>query len=309
MIRASFAPLRLAAALCAVLAVAPALAATPINETRKLDPRGRIEVDNVKGLIQIRAWDRPEVKIEGKLGEGVEKLEIRGDARNLSIKVRYPNRGSDMGFLAGGDKSEPTDLLLTVPLQADLDIDSVAALVDIVGVAPGELSIDSVSGEVTVAAAPHEAEIDSVSGDLNLTLNSGQVSVETVSGDLTLRGRLNGEVKVESVSGKVDLNVRDSRPRKINGTSVSGDVRISTALADNGELSVETVSGDVELSLPRDLSAVVHGQSFSGDLKAPDAQIVRPRHGPGSSFEHRYGSGAGKVRIETFSGDATLDLH
>ncbi|MBW8809857.1 MAG: DUF4097 family beta strand repeat protein [Lysobacter sp.] len=74
-------------------------------------------------------------------------------------------------------------------------------------------------------------------------------------------------------------------------------------------MSLETVSGDIRLSLPRSLSANVRGQSFSGDLRAPDAQIQRPKHGPGSSFEHRYGSGNGKIKLETFSGDATLELN
>ncbi|MEH6416627.1 DUF4097 family beta strand repeat-containing protein [Pseudomonas sp. CGJS7] len=295
--------------LAVALAVAlPAFAATPINETRPIDPLGSIEIDNLKGLIQVRVWDRPEVKIEGSLGEGVEKLAIEGDRNDLSIKVRYPNRGSGIGFLAGGDKSEPTELRLTVPLRVALDIDAVSATVDVNGVASRELKIDSVSGDVIVAGAPREAEIESVSGDLRLTLNSAKVSAQTVSGDLDLRGRLSGEVDVETVSGKVDVAAHQTRLSRVSGNSVSGDLRVAGGLADGAEVSLETVSGDVRLTLPSNVSANVHGQSFSGDLNAPGAQIVRPKHGPGSSFEHRYGSGSAKVKIETFSGDATLQL-
>lgn len=299
---------KLGLALGLALAAAPAFAATPINQTRPLDPRGRVEIENVKGRIDVRAWDRPEVKIEGSLGNGVEKLEIEGNRERLSIKVKYPNRGSGMGFLVGGDKSEPTDLKVTLPLRADIEIDGVSADIDVTGVASSVLSVDSVSGDVAVAAAPREARIDSVSGDLTLTLNSSKVSAETVSGDLQLRGRLDGDVEVETVSGRVDVTVRESSLHRFSGNSVSGDIRLATALAGNGEIAVETVSGDVQLTLPRNLSATVHGQSFSGDLSAPDAQIVKPKHGPGSSFEHRYGQGSGEVRIETFSGDATLQL-
>ena len=57
----------------------PALAATPIDQTRPLDPRGRVEIDNLKGRVEVRAWDRPEVKITGSLGAGVEKLSVEGD--------------------------------------------------------------------------------------------------------------------------------------------------------------------------------------------------------------------------------------
>lgn len=295
--------------LAVALSVAlPAFAATPINQSRPLDPLGSVEIDNVKGLIQVRVWDRPEVKIEGSLGEGVEKLEIDGDRQQLSIKVRYPNRGGGIGLLAGGDKSESSELRVTVPLRAALDIDAVSADVDVNGVASRELKIDSVSGDVVVAGAPREAEVESVSGDLRLTLNSSKVSAQTVSGDLDLRGRLSGEVSLETVSGRVDMSALQSRLSKISGNSVSGDLRVEAALADGGEISLETVSGDVRLSLPSNLSATVRGQSFSGDLRAPDVQVQRPKHGPGSSFEHRYGSGNGKIKIETFSGDATLQL-
>ena len=46
-----------------------------------------------------------------------------------------------------------------VPLQANLEIESVSADIDVDGVAPGELEIDTVSGNVTVAAAPRRAEV------------------------------------------------------------------------------------------------------------------------------------------------------
>lgn len=253
------------------------------NQSRPLDPRGRIEIENLKGRIEVRAWDRPEVKIEGSLGDDVEKLEIDGDRQHLVIRVKYPDRGSGLGFLVGGDRSEPTKLRLMVPLEADLDIDSVAADIDVSGVAPGELQIDSVSGDVVVAAAPREAEIDSVSvsGDLTLTLNRANVSVDSVSGDVVLRGRLGAKVDVETVSGRIDVAVRDTAVRELSGATVSGDLRIATALDGNGRIKLESVSGDIDLNLPRDVSASVRGESFSGDLRAADATIVRPKHGTG----------------------------
>lgn len=292
----------------ALLTAHGAFAATPINETRPLDPRGRVEIENVKGSVVVKAWDRPEVKIEGSLGAGVERLEIEGDGEHLNVRVKYPNRGG-VGLFGSGDKSEPTDLRLMVPLRADLDIDVVSADVNVEGVASGELSVDAVSGDVVVAAAPREADFDSVSGDLHLTINSNRVSAETVSGDLTLRGRLDGEISVETVSGRIDVGVLQSRPQKITGSTVSGDIRIDSGLASNGRISLETVSGDLSLTLPKNLSANVRGESFSGDLQAPGARIIRPEHGPGSNFEHRYGNGDGDVTLQTFSGDATLQLN
>ncbi len=282
---------------------ASAGAATPINETRALDARGRIDIENIKGRIQVRGWDRPEVKIAGSLGEGVEKLVVEGDAQHLVVKVQYPKRG---GW--GGGKTGSSDLQLTVPIRAEVDIESVSADVDVSGVASSKLSVDTVSGDVYVAAAPSEVDVESVSGDLRLTVNSGEVDAQSVSGNIVLRGRMNGNIKTETVSGNIDVVVNGEQVRELAANTVSGSADVQTALSPKGEINLESVSGDLRLVLPKNVSAQVRGESFSGDLKAPGAKIQKPEHGPGASFNTRYGNGDGEIRIETFSGDAELRL-
>jgi len=283
----------------ACMAALPAFAATPIDQTRPLDRRGRVEIENLKGRVEVRAWDRAEVRITGSLGAGVEKFSLEGDEDALRIEVKYPNRARN---------TEPTTLIVQVPLQADLEVSTVSADIAVHGIAPRELSLESVSGDIVANGAPRRAEIESVSGDLVLTFNSGDVEASAVSGDLNLSGRLNGDVSVETVSGNMRVDARGERLRKLSASTVSGDVHLKAGLAADGEISMESVSGDLTLVAPRELSAQVSGESFSGDLIAPGAKIQREEYGPGSSFKVRYGAGKGEVRIETFSGDATLQL-
>lgn len=276
-----------------------AQAAKPIDETRPLDARGSVEIENVKGRIEVRTWDKAEVHIGGSLGDGVERFSIEGSGDRLEIEVKYPNNSRD---------SEPTTLLVKMPTLASLSIDGVAVDIDVAGTAGRELEIDSVSGDIVVVGAPGTADIQSVSGQLRLNLNSANVDIESVSGDITLRGRLSGDVDVETVSGNIDIDSRAERARRIDTSSVSGDAAINAGLADGGKVSAESVSGDIRVTLPKSLSARVSGESFSGSLRAPQAQIDKPKYGPGSSFEHTYGQGRGEVRLETFSGDAELRL-
>jgi len=277
------------------------MAATPINETRPLDARGKIEISNVKGRIQVRTWDKPQVRIGGTLGRGVEKLEIEGDASELEVKVRYPHNTNDRN-------SEPTDLVLDVPTLASLDIDGVSAAIDVTGTAGRTLEINSVSGEVTVAGAPASADIESVSGNLRLTLNSANVDVQTVSGNVTLRGRITGEIESETVSGSVGIDSRNERVKRLSSNSVSGDATLQVGLADGGKITAESVSGSITVIAPKSLSATVSGESFSGHLSAPGATIHKPEFGPGADFEQRYGNGSGEIHMETFSGSAELRL-
>lgn len=280
-------------------AASTAQAATPIDQTRPLDPRGRVEIDNLKGRVEVRAWDRQEVKVTGSLGAGVEKFSFDGDRNAVRIEVKYPSRAN---------KTEPTVLIVQMPLLADLEVETVAANIDVQGVASGELSLESVSGDIIARGAPKRAKIEAVSGDLNLALNSRDVEVDTVSGELVLQGRFNGEVSAETVSGNLRIDSRGERVRKLDASTVSGDMDLRLGLADDGEVRLESVSGDLLLTLPRDLSAQVSGETFSGDLDAPNAKIQREEFGPGSSFNARYGAGKGQVHMETFSGDATLRL-
>lgn len=298
--------------LAATLAVAflplAADAATPISESRPLDARGRVEVENIKGSIEVRAWNRNEVKIEGMLGDGVEKLEIEGGGNRLHVRVKYPSRNGLLGLGGKGGRSGLTTLKLMVPLRADLGLHSVAADVTAWGVAPASLKVENVSGNTTVAGAPEEIEVNSVSGDVDLTINRANVQVESVSGDIRISGRLGGEVSLESVSGDIDLRALETAVQRLDGSSVSGDMRLDARLAPRARVRLESVSGDIGLTLPRGTSAELRAESFSGSLRAPGATVERPSRGPGSSLRQRYGNGDADVSIETFSGDAELRL-
>lgn len=277
----------------------PVHAATPIDQTRPLDARGRVEIDNLKGRVEVRGWDRAEVKITGSLGDGVEKLVLEGDGNVLHIKAKYPSRSS---------RAEPTTFILQVPLRAELEIDTVSADIDVHGMASREMSLESVSGDITANGAPGRAKVESVSGDITLTFNSGNVDVSTVSGDLVLSGRLNGKVSLETVAGDVRVDSKGERLSSFRAGTVSGDIQARMALAGDGVVRMESVSGDLLLFMPRELSAQVSGESFSGDLEAPGAKIEREEFGPGSSFNQSYGAGKGDIRLESFSGDAALRL-
>ena len=297
-------PAAIVLVLSACLGNTMALAATPIDQTRALAAHGRIEIDNLKGRIQVRGWNRNEVHVTGSLGTGVEKLVIEGSGDHLEVRAQYPKQ---LGAWRG-DRTGPTELLLQVPLRASLDIQSVSADVDVDGVAPDDLGVDTVSGDIVAAAAPQHADITSVSGGMRVTLNSPDVKVETVSGAIVLRGRLNGQVHGETVAGKLSIDSAGEAVRRLSANTVSGAVDVRTALANDGDIKAETVSGDIHLALPRSLSARVSAESFSGSLAAPGARVQKEEFGPGSSLEQRYGSGAGEIHLQTFSGDAQLTL-
>ncbi len=292
----------------AALAVAPALAATPINETRALNAEGQVHVENIKGRIIVRTWANPQVRVTGTLGKGVEKLNITGDARSLNIQVKYPNSRGGWNLWGRDDnRTEPTNLEITIPKRASVDIDSVSADVDVQQMAGRRLAVSSVSGNVVVSASsPGEASFENVSGDTSLRITSGKVRVESVSGDVRLQGGLGGEVDLASVSGNVGL-VAQALDR-LEVSTVSGDATLSAALKQAGTIKAETLSGTLALRLPPTTGAKVHVETFSGDITSPSGRVDREEHGPGKSLDTTVGNGQGRIKLESFSGDVSVRL-
>ncbi|HEX5754972.1 MAG TPA: DUF4097 family beta strand repeat-containing protein [Arenimonas sp.] len=296
-------------ALCFLLTAAlPAWAATPINETRPLAADGQVSIENLKGRIVVRTWDRQEVRIGGRLGEGVEKLAVEGSDQNLSITVRYPRSGGSWFGNWGGSKTEPTDLEVTVPAAAALSIQSVSASVDVDGTRGHRLAIESVSGSVHVSGAKSEdVRIETVSGSQRLDLASQAVNASSVSGSIVLQGDIGGRVRVETVSGTAE--VKTGVIERLDANTVSGSLELDTRLAANATVRAESVSGGIRLSVPKGTGAEVQIETFSGGIRSVVGEVITERYGPGKSLRARMGEGGGDIRLESFSGSVALDIH
>ncbi|HEV2608443.1 MAG TPA: DUF4097 family beta strand repeat-containing protein [Xanthomonadaceae bacterium] len=293
-----------AAALIALPAVAFA-ASTPISEMRPLNPDGEVLIDNTKGAIVVRVADQPEVRINGTLGDGVERLAIEGDRRHLRIRVINPQTKGWFGNW-GGAQSGDTRLEITVPAHASVAVEGVSAVTDIKGVAGRRLSVNSVSGDVQVEASPGEARVESVSGDLHMHLDTSKTHVETVNGNVDLQGRINGEVSVETLSGHIVL--RADKPSDVDVSAVSGDADLRTGLAAGGQLKAESTSGDLSLTLPATSSAQLQLNSYNGAIHSDSGNVVSPEHGPGASLKTKIGRGDASITLESFSGDVRVKL-
>ena len=292
----------------AMLAAAPAFAATPINETRPLAPDGQVRIENIKGRIVVRTWSKPQVQVTGSLGKGAEKLEITGDARSLDIRVKYPNSRGGWNLWGRDDnRTEPTILEITLPQRASVDVDSVSADVDVQQVAGRKLDVSAVSGNVVVtASSPGEASFENVSGDTTLRITTSKVDAQSVSGDLRLSGGLTGDIDLESVSGNLELGAK--LLDRLEVSTVSGDAILRTGLRSGGSVKAETLSGELRLSLPRGTAGRLHVETFSGDIRSPSGQVDREEHGPGKSLDTTLGDGRGRIELESFSGNVQIDL-
>jgi DUF4097 and DUF4098 domain-containing protein YvlB len=163
------------------------------------------------------------------------------------------------------------------------------------------LKVRGVSNEAFAEGFAGTFDFNSVSGDLTLRNLTGSVRINAVSGDVIGSG-FTGPLRVESVSGDVDLSA--SALESVSAKTVSGDLRLETALA-TGPYNFNSVSGDVRLLLPAHTRCNADLQTLSGSLfTAFPATGQSSRHGSKSMTVQ---GGGVHVSLQSVSGDLRLE--
>ncbi len=288
------APSVLALAMCATPMLSHA--EKSVSERLAADPHASVEIDNVAGSIDLRGWEKPLVEVTGTAGSDVERVAVTGDPAHIVVQVQ--TRQNRL-WGSGGSAA----LVVYVPAKSTVSTTLVSADFKVGGL-EGDLKLQSVSGGVEgeVGGDVHAA---SVSGDIRLIAKSARsISVNTVSGDITLVGG-SGESDVSTVSGTIKVD--EGTQRRAHFKSVSGDVSASLAMSADARIDAQSVSGDIALKFPAPPIADFDVQTFSGDIEnCFGPKPTESGHGPGSRLEYKNGDSSARVQIATKSGNVEL---
>lgn len=269
-------------------------AGTDIDQTVSMAADGLVQVENLAGNVEFTAWDRDEAQVRGKAGDSVEEVIIRETSGGVMVKIRNRKNQRDM---------DGTDLYLRIPAGASIEAEGVSSDFTVRGNEGASINISTVSGDVEVEADAERVDLNSVSGEVELSGSANRVTAESVSGDVTLYG-VAGEVRASTVSG--DLSLEGDNLSRGQFETVSGDMVLSVALADDGRLSCDAMSGDVQLRLPANQQATFKAQSYSGGIRSDFGKVMSVSRGPGSMLDEQVGDNSARIRVETFSGDITI---
>lgn len=294
---AKTASLSLSFAVAALLAAPLAQAGSPIDKRAAADPAGQVEISNVAGAVTVTGWDRAEVEVTGELGKGVERLEFTSAGKLTRIKVVLPNRAWNV---------EDTTLVIKVPALSSINVNTVSADIEARAV-QGSQRLQSVSANIATEAGSEDVEIKTVSGDVRVNgdARKGMLTLTTVSGDATVT-RVAGEVNGSTVSGNFTLGLGEVSRARLRLTS--GDLSLAAFLPGDGRLDVESISGDVKMRFAPPLNTEFDLSSFSGDIEncfGPEPQRT-DEFAPGKELRFSEGTGGGRVRVKTLSGDVDL---
>jgi len=269
---------------------------------------GKVILKNISGDIEVKSWDKNEVKINAlkisrasslaQAEENAKKVEIEvlKEDNVLRISTKYPK--SPFRSL-----NVSIDYNLLIPAEAAIKIKSVSGDVSLTEIG-GSVETDTVSGDIEVSGASKGVECKAVSGDLTMTDISGSLYLKAVSGDIDLR-RIKGSVEAETVSGEIDLK-NISEAQTVRAKSLSGEVTYDGRLKADGKYELKSHSGDIRMIIPAESAFDFEAETFSGSIDSEFAIVVS---GKISRKEIRgsVNGGGADIKLSTFSGDISLE--
>lgn len=283
-------------ALALVVMTAGAVA-EDVKKIAPADARGEVEIVNIAGEVEVSGWDRAEVQVEADLGSSVERLEFRRDGQRTYVKVILPK---------GRGSSGASDLVVKIPRDSSLSVNTVSADQRIVGVRGGQ-RLQAVSGGIETEVGPGELEVKTVSGNILARGQGGGGSVRatTISGDIQLDD-VGRELDLNTVSG--DMVVRNDRLERGRIKTTNGDLELTTTLGEAARLDAEAINGDLNFTLRGRIDAEFDIETFNGDIDncfGPQSSRSR-EHGPGNELRFTEGAGKARIRIKTLNGGVTV---
>jgi hypothetical protein len=234
-----------------------------------------------------------------------------GEQRDGSRRVRIASEGS------GTEAS--ADLRILVPSGRQVAVYLAVGPLTATGVT-GDLRLDGSSGRVTTARTAGSLVVDVGSGSVEVRDHQGDGNIDTGSGSVAVRGMRGDHLVVDTGSGEVTLTAvtadelrvdtgsgsvegTEVRARTINVDTGSGDVDL-TLTAPPDTLIADTGSGSVTVGMPDGVDATVELETSSGDITVDFAMQIRQWER--DEVRGTIGTGAGRIRIDTASGDIAI---
>lgn len=229
-----------------------------------------VKVEGVFCDVTVEPGTIDEVVLEGEIRTTRRSddysIEIREKGSELVVWVEHPRnmRGNVKGYL-----------VFKAPRDVSFNVENVSGNIDVSDNSASELSLKSVSGDVTVSGVEGETKLHSVSGVIRASEIGGSLTAKSVSGNQDLSdikgflttGSTSGDISVDMVEGHAEISTTsgDISGRNLPGgagvSSTSGDVNLDIV---REKLAAKSVSGDVVFS---DVKGILDVRTTSGDQK------------------------------------------
>ncbi len=266
-----------------------AVAAQQTDTLVALAPGSRLVIEDFRGRVTVRAWDRNELRV---VGDHSRRTSIDVVRSGSSVRVRADSWGGP-GHV---------DYEVTVPTYTDIDVRGTLVSADIDGV-EGEVRVFSTQGDIDVSGGRGFVRLETVNGRISVAGSEASVDARSTNGGVTVTD-VRGDIWASSVSGSVRLE--DIESPDVTAETTSGSVYYDGTIEDDGRYTLSTHSGNVVLAMPEDVNATFGVSMFSGNLDTEFPVTVTGTRRRGRPFSFTMGDGSARVEVQSFSGNIEL---
>jgi DUF4097 and DUF4098 domain-containing protein YvlB len=250
-------------------------------------------------------------------------IEIHAQDRDIAVHVGSDDlvsvrgaavSGSDGSLQIGGsqrhhaDDADDGSIAVTVPAWARLSINAITGDITVDG-ATAQLDVSTMQGDITVTRGGGITTLQSVSGAVHVTGFDGtRLRISATNGDVVVRDAA-GAIHAENVNG--DVRLTGVRSSDVSAETVNGGVTFDGPLAPAGNYQLNSHNDDVTLYLPADVSArmtvsTANGDLVSNDIPGTTAGSSAANNGAEHTFVVTYGRGEARVTVDAFNGDVVV---
>jgi len=261
------------------------------DTTFAVEANARLDLTVMRGEVVIRTWERNEMRIIADHARS-GRLDVSGTPGSIRVRMRDGSGGMSN-----------VDLELTVPRSTSLQINGTFLESDIRGV-EGEVSVQSVQGDIYLSGGSGRVSLHSVQGDVESHGSSGRIELNSSNGDIVI-ANADGEITAETLNGEIEMD--GIRSSSVDVTTVNGDVDYRGTIDAAGRYTFNTHNGDITLIIPSDVSATVAVSTFSGEFDTAFPITLTETSSDGKRLEFTLGGGGARITISSFGGTIQLE--
>ena len=235
------------AVMCAavLLFAAPTLLAQEtrtVERTFAIDQGAAVSIENHRGAIEVRMWDRGEVEISARIEAGSDEMleatniSMRKQGGNIAIETEYEDNGGSgldrlLDLVTSSNSSTPAVYYrIQMPASSRLDIDDHES----------EISVRGLRNNAAVSTHEGSITLRDIAGAVNIDTHEGRVDVNGLRGPLQIDTH-ESDISIDNLEGPLEIDAHDPFLRAMN---IQGDVQIDTH---EGRFGIEDLRGAVQL--------------------------------------------------------------
>jgi hypothetical protein len=263
---------------------------------------GDVTVTAARGLtatVEVTRVSQGRTSADARRGLEEVQVDVTGRRGRGAVVTRYPEDRRRPPY------SVSTSYTVTAPVGTRLSINTISGDVSVTGI-HGDLSLDLISGTVHVRDAGRISLIKVVTGDITVSgaSSAGGVTVSGLNGTVTLERITADQLSVSAITG--DIRASDIAVGGADLKTMAGSLSYRGPLDAQGRYEFQAHSGTIDLSVAGAVGFELEARTFSGTIRPDAALRLQNLTSSRRTVRGRVGSGGAVVVATTFSGDVVI---